>query len=137
MVSGCFSVSCSSASPPAPRMKSRTHSAATRTSPACSGSALTLGMRRSSESSSSQSAGSSATAWESIRRRSEPWLGQRLAAEAVLGDVFELLAVGERAQLLQALVLDLPDPLARDTEGAADLVERARLFPVEPVAHLE
>ena len=44
----------SSASPPAARTKSHTHSPARRTSSACAGSALTLGIRRSSESSSSQ-----------------------------------------------------------------------------------
>jgi hypothetical protein len=49
------------------------------------------------------------------------------------GDVANALSVGERAQLLQALVLDLPDPLARDVERATDLVERARLLAVEPV----
>src|SRR6185436_2524330 len=49
----------------------------------------------------------------------------------------ELLAIRQRAELLQALVLDLPDPLPRDVERAADLVERPRLLSVEPVAHLE
>src|SRR5436190_6504325 len=52
-------------------------------------------------------------------------------------DVLQLLAVRERPQLLQALVLDLPDPLARDVERPADLVERPRMLPVEPVAQLE
>ena len=54
-----------------------------------------------------------------------------------LGYVAKLLAVRQSAELLQALVLDLPDPLARDVERAADLVERPRLLAVEPVAHLE
>src|SRR5215831_6019952 len=49
----------------------------------------------------------------------------------------ELLAVGERAELLQPLALDLPDPLARDLEGAPDLVERARRPAVQPVPKLE
>src|SRR5581483_7888599 len=53
------------------------------------------------------------------------------------GHVAELLALGERAELLQALVLDLPDPLTRHVERAADLVERARLLAVQPVAKLE
>ena len=52
----------------------------------------------------------------------------------VLRDVSELLAVGQRAELLQALVLDLADPLARHLERAADLVERARLLAVQAVA---
>ena len=50
-------VGTSSASPPAARTKSRTHSPARTTSAACAGSALTLGIRRNSESSSSQSCG--------------------------------------------------------------------------------
>src|SRR5262245_38795766 len=101
-------------------MKSRTHSAAYTTSSTRSGSALMLGMRRSSSSSAIQSCGGSA-----------------MAAEPISGDFSELLAVGQRAQLLQALVLDLPDPLPRDVERATHLVERPRLLAVEPVAHLE
>src|SRR3954452_1891604 len=53
------------------------------------------------------------------------------------GDVAELLGFGEALQLLQRLVLDLADPLARDVERAAHLVERARVFPAEPVAQLQ
>src|SRR5262245_61004072 len=52
MTSGWPSVSTSSAAPPAETTKSRTHSAARRTSSACAGSALTLGMAISSASSS-------------------------------------------------------------------------------------
>src|SRR6266542_4429360 len=52
-------------------------------------------------------------------------------------DVFELLAVRQSAQLLETLVLDLPDPLARDVERSPHLVERARMLPVEPVPQLE
>jgi len=54
-----------------------------------------------------------------------------------LGDVAELLRVGQGAELLQALVLDLPDALAGDRERAADLVEGARLLAVQPVPELE
>src|SRR5205085_5426377 len=39
--------------------------------------------------------------------------------------------------LLQALVLDLPDPLARHVERPPDLVERAGMLAVEAVAKLE
>src|SRR5437773_2633939 len=41
------------------------------------------------------------------------------------------------AQLLQALVLDLPDALARDVERPPHLVEGARMLAVKPVAKLE
>src|SRR5437868_2837192 len=51
--------------------------------------------------------------------------------------VAKLLRLGEALQLLQRLVLDLADPLARHVERAADLVERARVLPAEPVAQLE
>src|SRR5205814_1128646 len=54
-----------------------------------------------------------------------------------LGDVSQRDAVRERAQLLRGLVLDLADSLTRDVERAADLVERARVLAVEPVAQLE
>src|SRR3954453_21102605 len=54
-----------------------------------------------------------------------------------LSDVSELLRVGQGAQLLQPLVLDLPDPLAGHLERAPDLVERARLLAVQPVTKLE
>ena len=46
-------------------------------------------------------------------------------------------ALGQRLELLQALVLDLADALARDVERAPHLVERARVLAVEAVAHLE
>ncbi len=108
--------STSSHSPPAARTKSRTHSAARTTSAWCSGSALTLGMRRTSESSSNQ-VGSIAAA--------------KAANASYLRNVAELLALGQRAQLLQRLVLDLPDALACDVEGAADLVERPRVLAVQ------
>src|SRR3954454_17607762 len=53
------------------------------------------------------------------------------------GDVAELLGLGEALELLERLVLDLADPLARDVERPPDLVERARVLPAEPVAQLE
>src|SRR4051812_31643690 len=52
-------------------------------------------------------------------------------------DVAELLGLGEALQLLQRLVLDLADALARHVERAPDLVERARVLPAEPVSKLE
>src|SRR5215217_3088681 len=54
-----------------------------------------------------------------------------------LSDVAELLRLGQRLELLQRLVLDLADALARDVEGAAHLVERPRVLTAEPVAELE
>src|SRR5205823_8904884 len=59
------------------------------------------------------------------------------AGKQPLRDVAELDRVCERAQLLQALVLDLADSLTRDVERPADLVERAWVLTVEPVAELE
>src|SRR5436309_6296726 len=56
---------------------------------------------------------------------------------AALGYVAELLGLCERLELLERLVLDLPDALARDVEGAPDLVERAGVLPTQPVAQLE
>src|SRR5439155_380720 len=52
-------------------------------------------------------------------------------------DFAELRRLGEGAQLLQALVLDLPDPLACDVERPPHLVERPRMLAVQPVAQLE
>src|SRR5438876_10026703 len=54
-----------------------------------------------------------------------------------LRHVAKLLRLGQALQLLQRLVLDLAYPLARDVERPPDLVERARVLAVEPVAQLE
>src|SRR5215210_4294417 len=61
----------------------------------------------------------------------------RLSRVRPLRDVAELLGLRERLQLLQRLVLDLADALARHVERAPDLVERARVLPAEAVAQLE
>src|SRR5215208_3035756 len=55
----------------------------------------------------------------------------------VLRYVAELLGLRQRLQLLQRLVLDLADALARHVERAAHLVEGAGVFPAEPVAQLQ
>src|SRR3954454_2842319 len=52
-------------------------------------------------------------------------------------DVAQLLCLGEALELLQRLVLDLSDPLARDVDLPPDLVERARVLPAEAVPQLE
>src|SRR6266480_2366583 len=83
-----------------------------------SASALTLGIRRSSETSSRYA---SATEAES----------------RALRDFAKPLRVREGAKLPQRLVLDLPDPLAGDVERAADLIERERRLPVQAVAQLD
>src|SRR3954447_18760985 len=63
-----------------------------------------------------------------------PWTTR---VNGVLGDVPELLRLGEALKLLERLVLDLADALARDVERPADLVERARVLAAEAVAQLE
>src|SRR6476620_687494 len=60
-----------------------------------------------------------------------------LSVRAPLGDVAQLLRLGQRLQLLQRLVLDLADALARDVERPPDLVQRAGMLAAEPVAQLE
>src|SRR3954449_10938174 len=55
----------------------------------------------------------------------------------VLARVAETLRLGQRLELLQRVVLDLPDPLARDVERAPDLLERPRASAGEPEAHLD
>src|SRR5690348_3283250 len=139
-------------------MKSRTHSPASRTCASCSGSALTLGIRRNSESSSSHAWSTSEESTHTsvdispagrlgrpahshdakqralksspiARAQSAParsWSNevQSTSFEKPLGDVAKDLRVGQRAELLQRLILDLPDALARHVERAPDLVER-------------
>src|SRR3954470_18557885 len=58
-------------------------------------------------------------------------------ARSPSGDVAELLGLREGLQLLERLVLDLADALARDVERAVHLVQRAGVPPAEPVAELE
>src|SRR3954447_19199736 len=66
-----------------------------------------------------------------------PSTGLLRSASARLRHVAELLRLRERLQLLQRLVLDLADALARHVERAAHLVERAGMLAAEPVAQLE
>src|SRR4051812_10258062 len=74
------------------------------------------------------------------RRRApsrEPFAHPGERAAGRLGDVAQLLRLGQRLQLLERLVLDLADALARDVERPPDLVERARVLAAEAVAQLE
>src|SRR5215217_6071672 len=51
--------------------------------------------------------------------------------------VAEALRLGQRLELLERVVLDLADPLARHVERAADLFERERARAGEAEAHLD
>src|SRR5438270_13627458 len=54
-----------------------------------------------------------------------------------LDAVFEALGLGEALELLQRVVLDLADALARHAERAADLLQRARLLALQPEPQLD
>src|SRR5919197_5162874 len=134
--SGWPSQSRSSASPPAERMKSHTHSPARRTSSARSASALTLGMRMNSASSSSQACSTGGQSRHGTAGRDPLAAGCR-SPQPLGRDVLENLRLRECAELLQALVLDLTNPLARDIERPPHLVQRPRVLAVEAVAELQ
>ena len=67
------------------------------------------------------------------RARSRLYASDRDAGQRSL----EPLRLRERLELLQRVVLDLTDALARDAERLPDLLERARLRAVEPVPQLD
>src|SRR4029450_11318471 len=54
-----------------------------------------------------------------------------------LDAVLEALCFRQGLELLQRVVLDLANALARDAEGAADLLERARALALETEAKLD
>src|SRR5581483_2028334 len=54
-----------------------------------------------------------------------------------LGQLPKPLGLGQLLQLLERVVLDLPDALARDAEGATHLLERQRLVPAQSVPQLD
>src|SRR4051794_40463737 len=51
--------------------------------------------------------------------------------------VAQTLRLGQHLELLERVVLDLADALARDSERAADLLQGARLLAGQPEAHLD
>src|SRR5580765_6995001 len=71
--------------------------------------------------------------------RSQPRRPRRRASgsPAVSDAVLQALSLGQRLELLERVVLDLADALARHAEGPADLLERARLRAREPEAELD
>src|SRR3954451_16038683 len=62
---------------------------------------------------------------------------EQRAGRTTLSHVPQLLGLGEALELLERLVLDLADALARDVERPADLVQRARVLAAEAVAQLQ
>src|SRR3954454_6984570 len=76
-----------------------------------------------------RSAGSPAASAAEIRNRP--------SLSGPLGELPKPLRLGELLQLLQRVVLDLPDSLARDAERPPDLLERQRLMPAKPVTQLD
>src|SRR5262249_31150374 len=63
--------------------------------------------------------------------------GGNMVSPVLLHAVAQALGLGQRLELLERVVLDLADALARDAECLADLLERAGLHPVEPEAELD
>src|SRR3990170_2799355 len=57
--------------------------------------------------------------------------------DPALHAVLEPLGLGQRFELLERVVLDLADALARDAERLSDLLKRARLCAVEAIAELD
>src|SRR5688572_7833821 len=72
--------------------------------------------------------------WRPLSTRAESTVCD---AGAWLRHFSEFLRLGERPELLEALVLDLANPLTRDAEGATDLVECPGMLAVQAVAKLE
>src|SRR4051794_11174282 len=101
---------------------------ATSVSPA---SRSTAGAQPATSASSARTASSSS-------RSSAPRTPASAGIRTPLADcVAERLRLGQVLELLERVVLDLPDPLAGHAKRAADLLERARLAAEQPVAELD
>src|SRR5207253_11019984 len=71
------------------------------------------------------------------RRPSDQREGGAAALRPRLDAILEALRLRKRLELLERVVLDLPDALPRHAEGAADLLERARLLALQPEPQLD
>src|SRR6266540_5427816 len=69
--------------------------------------------------------------------RASPGGSRRRRGARALGSASEPLRLGQGLELLEGVVLDLADALARDAEGRAHLLERVRLLDAQAVAELD
>src|SRR5918995_471000 len=80
---------------------------------------------------------SRATLTPETRSRRVPGPSSPRERRRTLDAVLERLRLRQALELLQRVVLDLADPLARDAEGAADLLECARRRSGKPEPQLD
>src|SRR4051794_31600139 len=88
--------------------------------------------RRPCRARAASAASNARTAGSSSRSPASP--SRRCRATPLADGVFQRLRFRQVLELLQRVVLDLPDPFARDAEGTADLLERLRRPAVQPEA---